>query len=267
MKYFILNKDLLQDNPLIELRTEAIQLIITSPPYFNARNYKLHIETNGTAPYRVNLFKEQQNIYENFNSYIANMKYVIFHLKRLLKPGGIIVYVVGGIISNKIHFPLSAHFFNILSEYFTWKETIIWDKTEVINFKSHSSRRAKKYLDQPIPFNYYPNFSHEEILIFKKPGGNHSDSIKDSDFNRNKFINNYSRSIWKIETVPPSLLKVHPARFPFEIPNNLIKYYSNQGDIVFDPFAGFGTTLIEALRLNRIGVANDKEKKSKKWRN
>ena len=98
-------------------------------------------------------------------------------------------------------------------------------------------------------------------MIFKKSGNNTSDFIEDNTFNRREFLYNYSRTIWKIETVPPSLLKEHPARFPFEIPHNLIKFYSNKGDIVFDPFGGFGTTLIEALRLGRIGVANDKEKK------
>jgi len=80
-------------------------------------------------------------------------------------------------------------------------------------------------------------------------------------FDREKFVKNYSRSIWRIETVPPSLLKIHPARFPFEIPHNLIKFYSNKGDTVFDPFAGFGTTILEALRLGRIGIASDKEEK------
>lgn len=80
-------------------------------------------------------------------------------------------------------------------------------------------------------------------------------------FNREEFIRNYSRSIWNIETVPPSLLKVHPARFLFEIPYNLIKFYSNRGNVVLDPFAGFGTTILEALRLERIGIANDREKK------
>lgn len=261
MKYIVLNEDLLEQNPLRMLNNESIQLILTSPPYFNARNYALHIDTRGTAPYRINLFKNEPNIYESYKSYLNDMRYIVSNLKRLLKPGGFIIFVVGGIISNKVHFPLSIDFFNILSDYFTWKETIIWDKTEVVNFKSHSSRRAEKYLNEPIPFNYYPNFSYEDIFIFKKPGRSNSDNIQDPMFKRGEFIENYSRGIWRIETVPPSLLKEHPARFPFEIPHNLIKYYSNRGDAVFDPFAGFGTTVIEALRLGRIGIANDKEKK------
>ena len=80
-------------------------------------------------------------------------------------------------------------------------------------------------------------------------------------FNKAEFIKNDSKSIWKIEPIPPDLQDIHPARFPFEIPHHLIKFYSNKGDVVFDCFAGFGTTLIEALRLGRIAVGNDKIKK------
>jgi len=259
MKFLILNKDLARENPLSELNDESIQLIVTSPPYFNALNYRLFIDSNRTANYKTNLRKNGNSIHLNFLKYLNKMDFIIKNLIRLLSPGGYIIFVVGDIFSNGIHLPLPFKFFNILSKYFIWRETIIWDKTNVINFKSKSSKRAKTYLNRPLSFNYYPNFSHEYILIFKKVGRNESDYILDELFNRNEFIRNYSRSIWRIETVPPSLLKEHPARFPLEIPNNLIKFYCNIGDVVFDPFAGFGTTLIEALRLRRIGIANDIE--------
>jgi len=261
MKYLVLNQDLLEQNALSMFKNESIQLIITSPPYFNARNYKIHAETNGTAPYRINLFNSEQNVYGSYKRYLDDMRFIISNFERIIKPGGFIIFVVGGIISNKVHFPLSIDFFKILSNYFTWRETIIWDKTEVINFKSHSSKRAEKYLNEPIPFNYYPNFSFEDIFIFKKSGISISNNIREPMFDREEYVKNYSRGIWRIETVPPSLLKKHPARFPFEIPYNLIKFYSNKGDAIFDPFAGFGTTILEALRLGRIGIANDKEKK------
>ncbi|MFX1259319.1 MAG: DNA-methyltransferase, partial [Promethearchaeota archaeon] len=155
--------------------------------------------------------------------------------------------------------PLPFHFFNLLSELFVWNETIIWDKTHVINFKAYSSRRALSYLNAPISFNYHPNWSHEFIFIFQKKGKTNSNFEKDPHFNGEEFIKNYSRSIWQIEPIPPTLCRTHPARFPFEIPQHLIKYYSNKGDTIFDPFAGYGTVLIEALRLGRIGVGNDIE--------
>jgi len=125
-----------------------------------------------------------------------------------------------------------------------------------------NKHRVQKYLYQPFSFYYKPNWSHEYILIFTKSKElPQSDYIKDSDFNKTEFLYNYSRSIWHITPIPPDLQDVHPARFPFEIPHHFIKYFSNKGDVIFDCFSGWVTTLIEALRLKRIAVGNDKEKR------
>jgi DNA modification methylase len=251
----ILNNDLFCENPLPELERESIQLIITSPPYFIVRDY------NSKDPFKIKFKNNKQDLIAHYNYYLKDLDHVINNLIPLVKKGGVIAFVVGDVFVNGFHFPLPFNIFNILSKYFVWGETIIWDKTDVINFKSRSSKRAIKYLNQPVPFNYQPNFSHEYILIFKKSGINLVKNFPENRFSREIFIKNYSRSIWRIEPVPPSLLNQHPARFPFEIPRNLIKFYSNKTDIVFDPFAGYGTTLIESLNLGRKGIANDKEKR------
>ena len=155
----------------------------------------------------------------------------------MLKNSGYIVVIISDITSNHIHFPLSFHFFNLLSEIYIWDETIIWDKTLEFNDYKH---RVQKYLHQPFSFYYKPNWSHEYILIFRKSRQlAQSDYIKDSNFNKNEFLYNYSRSIWHITPIPPDLQDLHPARFPFEIPHHLIKYFSNKGDVIFDCFAGY----------------------------
>ncbi|MFX1259125.1 MAG: DNA methyltransferase, partial [Promethearchaeota archaeon] len=129
-KYLILNKDLFLPNPLEELLDESIHLIITSPPYFNARNYRLHISTNGKADIRINArSKSQLETITQYNTYLDKMKYVINELYKKLKKGGIMALNVGSITSNGIRLPLPFHFFNLLSELFVWNETIIWDKT------------------------------------------------------------------------------------------------------------------------------------------
>ncbi len=187
------------------------------------------------------------------------MKEIFYRLKRLLKSTRYIILIISDITSNKIHFPLSFHFFNLLSEIYIWQETIIWDKTVEFNDKKH---RVQKYLYQLFSFYYKPNWTHEYILIFSKSTElARSDYNKDEYFNKTEFLYNYSRSIWHITPIPPDLQDIHPARFPFEIPHHIIKYFSNRKDVIFDCFAGFGTTLIEALRLGRIAVGNDKEKK------
>lgn len=102
----VLNQDILEQNALSMLKNESVQLIITSPPYFNVRNYKIHAETDGTAPYRINLFNTEPNIEASYNIYLAEMRFIISNLERVMKPGGFIIFVVGGIISNNLHFPL-----------------------------------------------------------------------------------------------------------------------------------------------------------------
>jgi len=262
LKYLILNQDLREEDSLRELESNSIQLILTSPPYFNVRNYKKHSRSKRALLQDAKIYEElnaQEKTIVDYEQYLREMKGIFFQLKRLLKNTGYIIVIISDITSNKIHFPLSFHFFNLLSEIYIWTETIIWDKTLEFNDKKH---RVQKYLYQPFSFYYKPNWSHEYILIFTKSKDfPRSDYIKDSNFNKSDFLYNYSRSIWHITPIPPDLQDIHPSRFPFEIPHHLIKYYSNKGDVVFDCFAGFGTTLIEALRLERIAVGNDKEEK------
>ena len=155
--------------------------------------------------------------------------------------------------------PLPIMGFHIKTFSVARHDTIIWDKTIELDDRKLNSQ---KYLYQPFSFYYKPNWVIEYIFIFKKTDElPRSDYIKDPFFDESEFIKNYSKNIWKIEPIPPDLQDIHPARFPFEIPYNLIKFYSNKGDVVFDCFGGFGTTLIEALRLDRIAVGNDKIKK------
>ncbi|MEM3787028.1 MAG: site-specific DNA-methyltransferase, partial [Nitrososphaeria archaeon] len=78
----------------------------------------------------------------------------------------------------------------------------------------------------------------------------------------------YTRGIWHIE---PDRKSKHPATFPLEIPIRLIKLYSFVGDIVLDPFAGSGTTLIASAMLDRMGLGLEinpkyKEEFEKKWK-
>lgn len=71
-------------------------------------------------------------------------------------------------------------------------------------------------------------------------------------------------SVWNVDTVNPFLLgddEKHIAPFPEEIPNRLIELFSKEGDYVLDPFCGSGTTNFVALKLGRMAIGYDVEKK------
>jgi len=99
---------------------------------------------------------------------------------------------------------------------------------------------------------------HEYILIFSKGKFNRERRRKNT-IKRDEFLE-YTKSVWNFG--PESAKKVnHPAPFPVELPRRCIQLYTFEGDVVFDPFCGSGSTAIAAIRSGRdfVMVDNSKE--------
>jgi DNA modification methylase len=281
--------------------SESIQLIITSPPYYNAREY---------------------SHWENLDIYLDNIRFVIREAYRILDNHRVFVFNVGDIFSNdnttttstwgKRRIPLGAYFIKIFEEEgFTFIDDFIWDKGEV------QSERHKNG-NKPYPFYQYPINCYEHILIFHKHridttkypcpicgylnvNGNAYSEIgikswecknincfKRSKSNRgkrfslktimtqsrqnkryiieSKFISKWRRDIVKINPVIKINSKGenklgHTAPFPIEIPEMAIKFFSYPNEIVLDPFCGSFTSIIATKQLNRIGIGIELNKK------
>jgi DNA modification methylase len=134
-----------------KLPSESIQLMVTSPPYYNARAYSQ---------------------WENINLYLEEMRSIIRESFRVLENHRVFVWNVGDIFDNdrlkttsvwgKRRIPLSAYFIKIFEEEgFTFVDDIIWDKGEV---------ESKRHMNggKNIPFYQYPLNCYEHILIFHK---------------------------------------------------------------------------------------------------
>lgn len=281
-------------NVLQGLPSESIGLMVTSPPYYNAREYSQ---------------------WENLNLYLEDMRKVIREAYRVLDNHRVFVFNVGDIFDNdnlttksvwgKRRIPLGAYFTKIFEEEgFTFVDDFIWDKGEV------QSQRQKNG-NNPYPFYQYPLNCYEHILIFHKHrvdpirypcpvcgflqvNGNayseigvksweckNENCFQRSKANRGKrfsiksmmmqshhtedakispdFISKWRKDIIKISPVIKINSKGentlgHTAPFPIEIPEFAITMYSYPGDIVLDPFGGSFTSVIAAHKLNRIGV-------------
>ena len=276
------------------MKPESIHLMVTSPPYYNAREYSQ---------------------WKNLNDYLEDMRLIIRESYRVLDNHRVFVFNVGDIFDNdnitttstwgKRRIPLGAYFTKIFEEEgFTFVDDFIWDKGEV------QSERHKNG-NKPYPFYQYPMNCYEHILIFHKHrkdetrypcpicgclkvNGNAYSEIglrswecknlecfERSKANRGKrfslktimtqgsqddkyaiekeFIQRWRRDIVKINPVIKINSKGenilgHTAPFPFDIPEFAVKMFSYPDDIVLDPFGGSFTSVIAAKQLGRIGV-------------
>lgn len=138
-------------NVLKKMDSESVQLMVTSPPYYNAREYSQ---------------------WHNINDYLDDMKEIIRETYRVLDNHRVWVFNVGDIFDNpntvtrsvwgKTRLPLGAYFIKLFEECgFTFVDDIIWDKGEV------QSERHKNG-DKPFPMYQYPMNCYEHILIFHK---------------------------------------------------------------------------------------------------
>lgn len=231
---------------MVELTSESIHLIITSPPYFNAKTYS-------------NDFSGQDlgNI-NDYNQWKKEIKKVWQECFRVLKPGR-------KLFINIMNLPIKAngkdvfrtlnivgHTIDICEAIgFIFKREIIWHKTNGVraNFGTY-----------PYPGGILINNMHEQILEFEKPNGNGSKyehlsrEIKEaSKISKEFWLKLKNSDIWLMKPYK-SGTREHLAPFPLELPSRLIKAYSYISETVLDPFGGMGTTAKAALQENRNAV-------------
>ncbi|MFX1282002.1 MAG: DNA-methyltransferase [Promethearchaeota archaeon] len=205
----------------------AIDLLVTSPPYFN-------------APFDYN---ELFHNYETFLDMINNFGELYF---KVLTPGGIVGLNIDDMLIEGIKYPIISDIIKIFSTLgYHLKGKIIWKKPEGY---IRISRRSGVLLQNPFPMYYYPDNLLEVILIFQKPPYRNLPS--------NKTV--HSEDIWEITNVLPlkGRLETDIAAFPDELPKKLINMFTTEGSWICDPFLGSGTTMKVARELRRhsIGV-------------
>jgi len=229
------------------LADNSIHLVVTSPPYFDAKMY-------AAEPIHGDL----GNIH-NLSEWLDAIAHVWREVFRVVQPGR---KVFINIMNLPVRTPngsfrtlnLAGKTIDLCESIgFIFKRDIIWHKTNSV--RAH-------FGTYPYPGGILINHMHEFILEFEKPAPRRynkyahlTDEQKEkSKLSRDFWIAIKKSDVWTIKPEGSGDRRSHIAPFPEEIPYRLIKAYSYVGETVLDPFVGSGTTLIAAAKLQRNGV-------------
>jgi DNA modification methylase len=205
----------------------SISLAFTSPPYNVGKDYDDNL---------------------NMEEYLKLIGQVGKEVFRALKPGGRYVINIAN-LGRKPYIPLHAFFYQVhMNLGFLPMGEIIWQKGKGASgncsWGSWRSARSPRLRDL-----------HEYLLVFAREDYSRPDRGQ-SDISGPEFMES-TLSVWNIP--PVSARKVgHPAPFPVELAERVIKLYSYVGDAILDPFAGSGTTCVAAKKLGRLYVGVEK---------
>lgn len=234
---------------LAELPNESVDLVFTSPPYYNARL--------------------EYAEYLNYDKYLSDMKKIIHKCYRVLNEGRFFVINISPVLikrssrseaSKRLAVPFDFHKL-FIEENFEFIDDIIWEKPEGAGW---TSGRGRGFSVHRTPLAYKPVPITEYILVYRKQTNKLIDwNIRKHPnqelVEKSKISGNYDvTNIWKIA---PTYDKVHPAVFPIELAKRVIKYYSFINDVVLDPFGGTGTTALASVKLKRRFIYFEKEDK------
>jgi len=234
------------------LPSNSVHLVVTSPPYWTLKKYN---ESEG-----------QLGSVEDYEEFLAELDRVWEHCFRLLTPGGRLICVVGDVCLSRrknkgrhavipLHASIQDH---CRRTGYDNLAPIIWHK---ISNASYEVEGGSSFLGKPYEPNAVIKNDIEFILMLRKPGGYRSPSVEArilsviSEENHQKWF----QQIWTGLTGAST--KQHPAPYPVELAERLVRMFSFVGDTVLDPFMGTGSTNIAAARCGRdsIGVELDPE--------
>ena len=225
------------------LENESVALTFTSPPYWNFVDYA---GSKGVG-------------YENsYKEYLNSLSKLFCAIERKTMPGGRLV-VNASNMKSRMSIEGKSFVYPIVPDIiyrakiagFTFFDEIIWVKGGAnagalngrVLFGSYPYPPTPKILDS----------TFENIVVFTKPGKR--EKVCKEVKSRSQLTKDewriFTKGIWEI---PPDRNPDHPATFPMEVAERVVRMYSFADDVVLDPFAGSGTTLIAAEKHNRRGI-------------
>ncbi len=226
---------------MTELQDNSVHLAITSPPYWQLKDY-------GT--------ENQIGFHDSYESYINNLNLVWKECYRVLHNGCRLCVNIGDQFARSVYYgrykviPIREEIIKFCENIgFDYMGAIIWQKVTTSNTTGGGVQMGS----YPYPRNGILKLDYEFILLFKKLGDAPKPTKEQKELSKMtaEEWNTFFAGHWNFAGARQNN---HIAMFPEELPRRLIKMFSFVGETVLDPFAGSGTTSLAAKNLERNSV-------------
>ena len=237
-------------NELIKIPDNSVDLIVTSPPYADQRKSSY----GGISP----------------NQYVGWFLPISNELLRVLKPtGSFILNIKERVFNSERHTYVIELILEMKKQGWLWTEEYMWHKKN--SYPGKWPNRFRDSWERLLQFNKEKKFQmfQEEVMVPVGDWANvrlknlsETDQIRDESKVQSGFGKNISNWIGRDKVYPTNVLHMatecnnrnHSATFPESLPEWFIKLFTQEGDLVLDPFMGSGTSIIVAHRMNRQAI-------------